>query len=41
MIASNKWTLNLPDVKTAFLQSKAVERNAYVTPSKEANTSQV
>ena len=41
MIASNKWTLNSLDVKTAFLQGKAIECTLYVRPPKEANRNQV
>ena len=41
MVASNKWTLNSLDVKTAFLQGKVIERIVYVRPPKEANTSEV
>ena len=41
MIASSKWTLNSLDVKTAFLQGKAIECTVYVRPPKEANASQI
>lgn len=41
LIASNSWKLNSIDVKTAFLQGKAIERDVYVKPPKEANTNSI
>ncbi|XP_066913250.1 uncharacterized protein [Clytia hemisphaerica] len=38
IIASNNWTLNSLDVKTAFLQGKEIDREVFVQPPKEANT---
>ena len=38
IIASNNWTLNSLDVKTAFLQGKEIDREVIVQPPKEANT---
>ena len=38
LIASKKWPINSIDVKTAFLQGKNLERNAFVRPPKEAHT---
>ena len=39
MIASKKWKCNVMDVKTAFLQGKPLQRDVYIKPPKEANTS--
>ena len=41
MIASNGWTLNSIDVKTAFLQGKCIERTMFIHPPKEAKTNKI
>ena len=41
LIASNGWTLNLFDVKTAFLQGRPIERDLYVPPPKEAKSTKL
>lgn len=38
IISSKNWMLNSLDVKTAFLQGKAIDREVIVQPPKEANT---
>ena len=35
--ARNKWKCQAIDIKTAFLQSEPIEREAYVIPPQEAN----
>ena len=41
LIASNSWSLNSLDVKTAFLQGRPIEREVYVKPPKEAETNKI
>ena len=41
LIASNSWKLNSIDVKTAFLQGKSLQRDVFVKPPKEANTTHI
>ena len=41
VISSNKWLINLLDVKTVFLQGKPIERTVFVRPPKEAKTDKV
>lgn len=41
IIATQKWKLKSFDVKGAFLQGAAIEREVYVRPPKEANTNNV
>ena len=36
ILASRKWVLNSIDIKSAFLQGKAMERVVFVRPPKEA-----
>ena len=36
VIASKKWTVCSIDIKSAFLQGRAIEREVYVKPPKEA-----
>ena len=38
---TKKWKLNAIDIKTAFLQSDKIDREIYVIPPKEANTTNV
>ena len=40
-IATQRWTVNSIDIKTAFLQGKTTERTIYVRPLKEATTSKI
>ena len=40
-IASNSWTLNSIDIKTAFLQGKQINRTVYIRPPKEAQTKMI
>ena len=35
--ASKNWTIKTTDIKSAFLQSKDLDRNVYIKPPKEAN----
>ena len=39
--ATQKWTLHSIDFKTAFLQGKAINRDIYVKPPKEAQTTKL
>ena len=41
IIASNGWTLNSIDVKTAYLQGKLIERTVFIHPPKGAKTSKI
>ena len=41
LIASNSWTLNSIDIKTAFLQGKQINRTVYIHPPKEAQTKMI
>ena len=41
IIASNGWTINSIDVKTAFLQGKSIERTVFIHPPKEAKTNKI
>lgn len=41
MIASNGWTLNSLDVKTAFLQGQQIDRDILIKPPKEAKTTKL
>ena len=38
VIASNKWSLNAIDIKSAFLQGKRIDRTVILKPPKEAKT---
>ena len=38
--ASNKWTIQSTDVKSAFLQGQNIERDVYLKPPKESSTPQ-
>ena len=40
-IATHRWTVNIIDIKTAFLQGKTIERTIHVRPPKEATTSKI
>lgn len=40
IMASNHWVCKSMDIKTAFLQSKKLERQVYLNPPKEANVPQ-
>ena len=40
-IATQRWTVNSIDIKTAFLQGKTTERTIYVRPLKQATTSKI
>ena len=41
IITSKSWILHSIDYKTAFLQGKPIERDLYIKPPKEANTSMI
>ena len=41
LIAQKKWKLNAIDIKTAFLQGGKIDREIYVMPPKEANTTNI
>ena len=41
LIASNRWETAAIDVKTAFLQSKQIERTVYLRSLKEANPTKI
>ena len=41
IIASNCWTLNSIDVKTAFLQGKNIERTVFIHQPKEAKSNKI
>ena len=41
LIAAQKWKVNSLDVKTAFLQGRAIDRDIYVRPPKEADTTMI
>ena len=41
LIAQKKWKLNAIDIKTSFLQGDKINREIYVTPPNEANTTNV
>ena len=41
IIASNQWKIHSVDVKSAFLQGKGINRDVYVRPPKEAETTKL
>ena len=41
LITHNEWKINPIDIKTAFLQSEETDRELFILPPKEANTSNV
>ena len=41
LIAQKEWKLNATDIKTAFFQGDRIDREIYVMPPKEANTTNV
>ena len=41
IISSQKWNINTMDVKTAFLQGEQIDRDVFIRPPKEANTTKV
>ena len=41
LIAYNEWKINSIDIKTAFLQGEETDRELFILPTKEANTSNV
>ena len=38
VIAQKKWKINSVDIKTAFLQGEKIQREVYLQPPKEANS---
>ena len=40
-MSTSKWKVRSIDVRCAFLQGEPIERNVYVVPPKEANTSNI
>ena len=41
LIASNKWKVQVTDIKTALLQGKQIKRTVYIPPPKETNANKI
>ena len=41
LIASNKWKVQVTDIKTALLQGKQIKRMVYLPPPKETNANKI
>ena len=41
LITSNKWKVQVTDIKTALLQGKQIKRMVYLPPPKETNANKI